>query len=745
MRLTLTAAALMAAGIAVYANDSIPQRSVTLNEVTVSARRHSAGDVYGSLPVFSISSDRIAFNNPMSAADILTTDGRLTVQKSQFGGGSPSIRGFESSRVLLVMDGIRMNNLIYRGGHLQNIITIDPAMIQNVDVIYGPSSVMYGSDALGGTIAFTTKNPELSSDDNVLFKGSAFTRYGTVNHENTWHLDFNIAGRKFASYTSLSMSRFGDLQAGRNSNPFMKDDSYVYRQYNVVHDAQGQDVLVPNDRPWNQIGSGYNQYDLLQKFLWRPSDDVKHLFNFQYSTSSDIGRYDRLTDMKKDKPKFAQWYYGPQTRFMGGYYLTLNNRLGADAASFVVAYQLVKESRHNRKLDEVWLGNRNERVNVVTLNTDWVKTFGRHTITAGIDGSLQFLKSTADRVDVNTGAVKTLDTRYPDGNNYMHNLDLFGIHRWQINERWHMNEGIRVGYSWMHSTFKSNEFFPFADLIGDISQNTPVYCANVGVTFAPSAGWLLGLDISTGYRVPNVDDLAKVFDSQPGMVVMPNPDIKPEKTVSANFSASFVKNDIVNWQASVYGTYMFDAIALAPAWFNGQDKIEYDGELSNIYCNRNNRLGYVVGASTNVDVRLSDHFRADGAVTYTYGNIIAHKGEERMPLDHVAPLFGRVGVSYHTLADRLTGEFYSLFNGKKPLSRYNLNGEDNIGYATVKGLDGDGLPAWFTLNFRVSYRLNRYVTVQGAVENILDTEYRTFASGINAPGRNFSITLRASF
>ena len=156
MRLTLTAAALMAAGIAVYANDSIPQRSVTLNEVTVSARRHSAGDVYGSLPVFSISSDRIAFNNPMSAADILTTDGRLTVQKSQFGGGSPSIRGFESSRVLLVMDGIRMNNLIYRGGHLQNIITIDPAMIQNVDVIYGPSSVMYGSDALGGTIAFTT-------------------------------------------------------------------------------------------------------------------------------------------------------------------------------------------------------------------------------------------------------------------------------------------------------------------------------------------------------------------------------------------------------------------------------------------------------------------------------------------------------------------------------------------------------------------------------------------------------------
>lgn len=736
---------MLAAGIAAYAGESAPQDTVLLREVNVSALRHVSGAVCDARPVFHINAERIAQTNPQSAADILTADGRLTVQKSQFGGGSPSIRGFESSRVLLVMDGVRMNNLIYRGGHLQNIISIDPAMIANVDVIYGPSSVMYGSDALGGTIAFTTKNPELSTADNVLFKGSAFTRYGTVNNENTWHLDFNIAGRNFASYTSLSMSRFGDLKSGRTTNPFMKGDSYIHRQFDVVH-ADGKDVTVPNAHYWKQIGSGYNQYDLLQKFLIRQSDDVRHLLNFQYSTSSDIGRYDRLTDMKKPgQPKFAQWFYGPQTRFMGSYNLKLDNRLGADAASLVLAYQLVKESRHNRKLNEVWLGNRNEKVNVVTLNTDWVKNFGDHSISAGIDGSLQFLKSTADRVDVNSGAVKTLDTRYPDGDNRMHNIDIFAVHRWNINERWHTNEGIRLGYNWLHSSFKSNEFFPFADLIGSINQNNPVYCANVGISFTPTSEWLLGLDISTGYRVPNIDDLAKVFDSQPGMVVMPNPNIKPEKTVSANFSASFVRSDAVRWEASVYGTYICDAIALAPDRFNGKDEMEYDGEMSKVYTSRNNRLGYVFGASTNIDVRLSDHFRADGAVTYTYGNIIAHKGEERMPLDHVAPLFGRVGVSYHSAGDKVTGEFYSLFNGKKPLSRYNLNGEDNIGYATVKGLDGNGLPAWFTLNLRLSWRVNSYVTLQGGIENILDTEYRTFASGINAPGRNFTATLRASF
>ena len=90
-------------------------------------------------------------------------------------------------------------------------------------------------------------------------------------------------------------------------------------------------------------------------------------------------------------------------------------------------------------------------------------------------------------------------------------------------------------------------------------------------------------------------------------------------------------------------------------------------------------------------------------------------------------------------------EFYSLFNGKKPLSRYNLNGEDNIGYATALGIDGKGLPAWFTLNIKATYRPHRNVTLQAGVENILDTEYRTFGSGINAPGRNFTAAIRASF
>ncbi len=743
MRKVFISIALTGALTAVGAPDG-GETAVSLNEIVVSANRHIGDERIESMPVFTITADRIAQINPQSAADILTADGMLTVQKSQFGGGSPSIRGFESSRVLLLVDGVRMNNLIYRAGHLQNIITLDPAAISSVDILYGPASVVYGSDALGGAIAFRTKNPE-TSKNGVLFKGSAFTRYGSVNNESSWHLDFNIAGPRIASFTSLSFSRFGDLKSGRTSNPFMKDDSYIHRQFSVVH-ADGKDVLVPNPRYWHQLESGYRQYDLMQKFLIRQSERIRHLFNFQFSNSGDIPRYDRLTDMKKGKPKFAQWYYGPQTRLLAAYTLTLDNYLGADVASATISYQNVKESRHNRKLDDPWLGNRNERVNIVGLTTEWLKNFGPHSLRAGIDAALQFLKSTANSVDINTGQRKNLDTRYPDGHNHMHNVDLFAMHRWSIDSRWALNDGIRVGFSSLRSTFISDEFFPFlAHNVGTVRQDNPTYSASIGVTFRPRNEWLLGFDLSTGYRVPNIDDIAKVFDSQPGMVVMPNPDIKPEKTVSANLSAAFVKNDVFEAEASAFGTYMFDAIALAPALFDGKDKVEYDGELSDVFSSRNNRLAYVFGASLNATLRLSGHFKADGAVSYAYGNILGRNGEKRMPLDHVAPLFGRLGISYNSGNDRITGEFFTLFNGRKPLSRYNLNGEDNIQYATVKGLDGDGLPAWFTLNLHVSYRPHPAVTLQGGVDNILDTEYRTFASGINAPGRNFFAAIRATF
>src|SRR5215207_413905 len=143
-----------------------------------------------------VSAQRILQLNAQNTGDLLMNTGNVFVQKSQQGGSSPVIRGFEASRVLLVVDGIRMNNAIYRSGHLQNVITIDQNMLDGIEVLYGPGSTIYGSDALGGVVLFRTKSPRLATDRNFLATGTGFARYSSANDEKTYHADISIAGKK---------------------------------------------------------------------------------------------------------------------------------------------------------------------------------------------------------------------------------------------------------------------------------------------------------------------------------------------------------------------------------------------------------------------------------------------------------------------------------------------------------------------------------------------------------------------
>jgi hemoglobin/transferrin/lactoferrin receptor protein len=94
--------------------------------------------------------------NPQTSADLLANSGHVFVQKSQLGGGSPMIRGFSTNRVLITVDGIRLNNAIFRGGNVHNVISINPFNIEKTEIILGSGSVIYGSDAIGGVMNFYT-------------------------------------------------------------------------------------------------------------------------------------------------------------------------------------------------------------------------------------------------------------------------------------------------------------------------------------------------------------------------------------------------------------------------------------------------------------------------------------------------------------------------------------------------------------------------------------------------------------
>jgi hemoglobin/transferrin/lactoferrin receptor protein len=709
-------------------------RTVTLSDVIVSANKVEETRRTVAQQVQVLYSNQIALLQSQSTADLMANTGNVFIQKSQLGGGSVTLRGFEASRTLLVVDGVRMNNLIYRAGHLQNIVTIDNNSLGKVEILYGSSSTIYGSDALGGVVLLYTKNPVFATrEQKQALKANAFSRYGTAANEFTGHLDFNIGGKRIASLTSITFSDFGDLKSGKRINPFygksFGDRNYYAERFN------GRDSLVNNSNPEQQIQSAYKQYDLVQKFAFKQNEYVTHGINLQYSNSSDIPRYDRLTDPAGAGLKYSEWYYGPQERLLAAYDLNIA-KPGSwfNSIHAGLNYQNIEESRHTRKFRNNNLQHRIENVNVLGANLDFQKIVNKNNIRFGLDAQYNTLKSTANNEDIVTNIHSPLDTRYPDGGNTMTSAALYFSHTIEINENFILTDGLRAGYISLGSSFADKTFFPFP--FDNVSQNNPVYSGNIGIINTTSDDLKLSFLISTGFRAPNVDDLSKVFESAPGQIIVPNSELKPEQTITYELSVTKIFNSKTSWETTVYFTDFYNAIVTDKSLYNGHDSILYDGTMSQVLANQNKKKAFIYGFSSNLRSALSTNLFLSFGFNYTYGRI--NESGTNTPLDHIPPLMMRLQLSYNR--KNFGSEFFVNYNSWKKIKDYYLNGEDNEQYATA-----DGMPAWVTLNLRASYRIQSFLTLQAGIDNLLDTQYRTFASGINASGRNIFVALRFSY
>jgi hemoglobin/transferrin/lactoferrin receptor protein len=139
--------------------DTAKIKTIDLNEVVISVNKIEESKRTVAQQVQVLTAKEISNSQSQTTAELLSNTAGVFVQKSQLGGGSPTLRGFEASRILLIVDGVRMNNIIYRAGHLQNVITLDNNILDRTEILFGPSSTVYGSDALGGVIHFYTKQP----------------------------------------------------------------------------------------------------------------------------------------------------------------------------------------------------------------------------------------------------------------------------------------------------------------------------------------------------------------------------------------------------------------------------------------------------------------------------------------------------------------------------------------------------------------------------------------------------------
>ena len=705
--------------------------TTTLDEVEVNFPKFKKKKSTISQEIEAINQKQIEFQNSQSTADLLQNSGKLFVQKSQQGGGSPVIRGFESNRILLLVDGVRQNNLIFRGGHLQNVITIDQNLLENVDVFYGSGSTFFGSDALGGAINFTTKKAKLLSDKIQKFSGKVNTRYATVNSEKYVGFDLNYASKKFASLTALSFNDFGDLTMGKSQNG--SNDFFGARNF-YIENVNGVDVQTQNSNLFSQNPSGYKQYSFMQKALYVTDSNFKHELNFQFSNSTNIPRYDRLTETNTTGLRIAEWYYGPQKRLFANYTLSKEKAFLGSDFKLMTTYQNIEESRHNRNFKNYNLQNRTENVNMFSIDFDLQKQFAKSTLYYGINTVYDNLKSTAYSNNINTGVELPINSRYPNGDNNTLKSEFYASYNQDFSDKLSWNIGGRIGYATLKSTIADNSFLKLP--YDTVQQKNTTYSFSAGMVYKTSSYFSLIGNLSSGYRAPNVDDLSKIFESAGGLLVVPNADLKPEQTLTGD--AGFkVETKSFELENTFFYTKFTNAIVTDSFLFDGQSTITYAGVTSQVVANQNKGNAFVTGIATKLKLNFSNNFHFDASVNYSVGRII-NNDKTQSPLDHISPLYGKLGLNYAN--NYFSADLYVLFNGKKPIDQFNAGGEDNQIYATK-----DGSPAWQTYNFKASVALAKQVTLYGGIENILDIQYRTFSSGINAPGRNFYLAAKYSF
>lgn len=707
---------------------------ISLDQFVVSATRTDQDEREVPAKILSISAREIALQNPQTAADLLGSSGEIFIQKSQQGGGSPMIRGFATNRLLYTVDGVRMNTAIFRSGNLQNVIALDPFAMENAEVIFGPASLIYGSDAIGGVMSFRTLAPQYSLSDKPLVSGHALARYSSANNEMTGHFDVKVGWKKWAMVTSFSHNHFGDLRMGAyGPNEYLRP-WYVERQ-------DSTDVVIGNDDPEVQKPTGYSQTNLMQKIAFRPGEHWEMIYGFHYSATTNYPRYDRLIRTKDGLPRSAEWHYGPQIWMMNNL-TVINDKSNRyyDQMTIRLAQQYFEESRIDRDFQKTTRYNRLEEVNAYSANLDLSKAIGtRHLFYYGAEAVLNDVLSTGTDEDISTGIISAGPSRYPQST--WASLAAYLSYRLRFSEKLMVQAGIRYNQFFLNADFSDNlAFYPLPFSRVELSDGAVT--GNLGFVYNPAKDWAVIANASTGFRAPNVDDIGKVFDSEPGAVVVPNPSLKAEYAWNIELGASRVFREFLKIDLTGYYTLLDDAMVRRDYTLGGLDSIMYDGEMSRVQAIQNASQAIVYGVQAGLEINLPAGFGISSQFSY-------QKGEEELddgttsPLRHAAPWFGITHLTY--TYSKLTIDLYAMYNGE--VSFEDLP-EEERGKAYIYAQDASGnpySPSWYTLNLKAGCQLNDNLSVFAGVENITNQRYRPYSSGLVAPGRNFLLTLKATF
>lgn len=607
----------------------------------------------------------------------------VMVQRTNLGGGSPFIRGLTGNQVLVLIDGIRLNNSTFRGGPNQYLNTIDPLFVERIEVVRGISSVLYGSDALGGVINVITKRRD-NYDSNFGAGGSLLGRASSAEREETASAFFTMNATRHIGFAgTYSYKSFDDIDGGGN---------------------------IGLQEPY-----GYNQQDFGANLDFPLTKKMAFQLGYQRSEAYDVPGFDPDNPINE---------FDPQQRDLFSLrYLAQDLHQVVDVLEIVGAVHHQREGRNQIKAAEPA---------VLVQDLDAVLTYhaglkiesqaaSYFRLVWGGEYYRDEVSSTRHRKNLSTGEKWTLQGRFADDSLFQSAASYI---QFQVTPLYWMRIVPGVRYSWFQvdadledPTLGALEFDSEIDdvtwawhLMFDATENNHI---------------ILGM--ARGFRVPSIDDMTKL-GSEDGRFDIPNDDLDAETAMSYELG---YRTTYDNVKGSVFGYYteLDDLIARQPATFDGQTEIGED-EVSQ---NRNIGKAYIWGVEGEINLLLPPNWLLATAASYTFGQ----NETDDEPLRRIPPLMGHARIRYASDDERFIVEPYVIWAGKQ--DRLSEGDKNDV------RIPAGGTAGFVTYNLRLGFHFSTHISIWLLGENLSDVKYKWHGSGLWEAGRNFKGALDIHF
>lgn len=575
----------------VFSQDSLGfADTIRLDDVVVVGKR-TESPLNQSLQAISVlNSGHLNTLSPMNLPDAMRAMPGVFMQKTNQGGGSPFVRGLTGYHTLILVDGIRLNNAIFRSGPNQYLNTVDPLMLEQIEVLRGPGSVQYGTDAIGGTIYLRSGEPQFS-ENAVRLGGEVYGKWMSHQMEKTGRAQLHLSTRKLAVMAGITRKDFGNLVAGGTLG---KLDYTSYDEYST---------------------------DVKARVKLKPSQTLT--LAWQHHKQNDVQLYHKLIT-----GEYSTYTFDPQMRDL----IYLRHEIIRKNSVFsglrtTLSMHQSDETRKKQLSGSDDLYTESDRVRSFGFIVECLT--GQGGSWEGVSGyELYYDRVSSSTLKTNqaVGIDSTFRGLYPDGS-WMSNMSLFSMHT------------LTLGKLELQGGVRYNHFILglYDDVFGDLSIRPDALVGSFGASLRLFRHTELSMGIQNAFRAPNINDVSS-FGIADFRFEVPNFDLSPEKSLNKELGIK-TNHRHISGSIHLYHNKLTDLMANVKTTYQGQDSI--DGVK--VYSRENIGKAVIRGMEGELQLRPLRVLSVYSYLAYTYGQNLTNNE----PLRRIPPLSGLVGLNFH--------------------------------------------------------------------------------------------------